>query len=201
MAKLENGTAMDIADLAVRVGFKDGTCLCGECNESEFPLSEAGAVRATLNSDKPDFNLLCVSCAQGAPFADVTVSVTDGVDEDEFAFLLADMCPGEINMWVRVVPDQPSRTQKKEREARKKRSLGEFRAGRYVEYFSYGGFGSIQRYYGQVTRVDVERSKVIWLPMGQVETVETEYPPPKPEEPSSWKFEVILKSDVPKSRR
>lgn len=85
--------------------------------------------------------------------------------------------------------------------ARKKQSLGEFRAGRYVEYSSYGGFGSISRYYGKVIRVDVERSLIIWRTSNQEEPIETAYPPPKPEEPSSWKFEVILKKDVPASQR
>ena len=85
--------------------------------------------------------------------------------------------------------------------ARQKKSLGEFRAGRYVEFSSYGSFGSLHHVYGKVIRVDVERSVVVWLLLGEKQPNETKYPPPKPEEPSSWKFEVVRKKDVPSSWR
>jgi len=102
MAKMKSGV-MSIVDLAIKVGFKHATCLCGEC-KSEFPTAELGAVRATLKDEKPMFDLLCVECTKGEPFADVTVPVTDTIDKSEFEFLLADMNPCEINIWVRVVP-------------------------------------------------------------------------------------------------
>jgi hypothetical protein len=97
---------MNIVGLATKVGFKAGTCLCGECKKTKFPLAKVGAVRATLKneSQKPEFDLLCPDCAKGDPFADVTVSVTGTIDESELDYLLADMHPGEINIWIRVVP-------------------------------------------------------------------------------------------------
>ena len=81
--------------------------------------------------------------------------------------------------------------------ARKKQSLGEFRVGRYVKYTRYSIGASISHYYGRVVRVDVDRSVVIWLPLGRESPVETQYPPPAPGEPSSWKFGVIRKRDIP----
>lgn len=78
-----------------------------------------------------------------------------------------------------------------------KKSLGEFLKGRYVKFSSYGGFGSVSHYYGRVVRVDTERSEVVWLGIGEELPTKTKYPPPKPEEPSSWKFRVIRKKDIP----
>jgi hypothetical protein len=82
----------------------------------------------------------------------------------------------------------------------KRKQLGEFYIGAFVKSTSYSMGGSVHRSYGQVTRIDLETQKIYWTRMYRDEVYKdgwVKYPPPRPEEPSSWKFFVIEEKDFP----
>lgn len=83
----------------------------------------------------------------------------------------------------------------------KRKELGEFHRGALVCITAYGMGGSIRRVYGKVTRVDVKNKKVHWRPLEKHYENTIDYPPPAPEEPSSWKFYVVTRKDIPEDLR
>ena len=86
-----------------------------------------------------------------------------------------------------------------------KKSLGEFRAGRYVCHSSYPCMAAvdIEHDYGWVVRVDVENSEIIYILPDWSETHEfrCKYPPPKLGGLCHETIEIISKKDIPRSWR
>lgn len=78
------------------------------------------------------------------------------------------------------------------------RSLGEFHVGSYVRETSYGMGGSVTHGYGRVLRVNADVPCLILHIFGAWKQTEIHYPPPRDDEPSSWKLEVVPKKEVPR---
>lgn len=80
------------------------TFVCGECS-AKSPTADVGGIRVMKGDDnlleRPE--LLCAKCASEA-FSDAGMFIKDGqpVNDARVEFLLLDMYPGEINIFVRV---------------------------------------------------------------------------------------------------